>query len=612
MPGIVGLQTRMPRGWAEPQLKRMVEALQHEKFYVSGTWVDESLGLYVGWVARRNSFSEGMPLRNGEQTLIFSGEDFSGTHVNQEVADQKNGARTRPPTYLMRHAEADSNFPRSLNGRFHGLLADRIHGTVTLFNDRYGMHRLYYHQTGDAFYFAAEAKAILAIRPELRRIDPRALGEYVTCGCVLENRTLFDGIQVLPGASKWVLQNGSVVQKESYFTPQEWEEPEALEPEKYYHQVRDVFAGKLPRYFEPKGQIGMSLTGGLDTRMILAWHRPLPRSLPCYTFGGMYRDCQDVAVARQVAGVCGQTHTVLTIGEEFLSRFPRYAERTVYLTDGCADVRRASDLYLNEHVRQIAPVRVTGNYGSEVLRCVRAFKPNNPMPGLFASEMSDYFRQAKETYRSLLVGHPVSFAVFKQAPWHHYGLLALEETQVSLRSPYLDNDLVRTVFQAPRSSFSNYDLCLRLIADGSPALRGIPTDRGVGRMGPIGVGLRRLEEFIVKAEYAYDYGMPQWLAKIDRVFTPLHLEQLFLGRHKFTHYRVWYRDVLASYVREMLLDRRALSRQYVRRQNVESLVQRHLKGAHNYTNEIHTLLTLELLHRLFLDGAQDVSSPLSH
>ena len=32
-----------------------------------------------------------------------------------------------------------------------------------LFNDRYGMHRIYYHETKEAFYFAAEAKAIAKI-----------------------------------------------------------------------------------------------------------------------------------------------------------------------------------------------------------------------------------------------------------------------------------------------------------------------------------------------------------------------------------------------------------------------------------------------------------------
>ncbi len=58
MPGIVGLLTKMPREWAEPQLLRMVEAIRHESFYVTGTWIDESLGVYVGGAVRKNSFSD--------------------------------------------------------------------------------------------------------------------------------------------------------------------------------------------------------------------------------------------------------------------------------------------------------------------------------------------------------------------------------------------------------------------------------------------------------------------------------------------------------------------------------------------------------------------------
>jgi asparagine synthase (glutamine-hydrolysing) len=608
MPGIVGLQTLMPRGWAEPQLKRMVEALQHEKFYVSGTWVDESLGLYVGWVSRTNAFSEGMPLRSDRDdlTLMFSGEDFSDSHINQEEADPKERDTTSSPTYLMRRAESDGNFPRSLNGRFHGLLADRRQRTATLFNDRYGMHRLYYHQAKEAFYFAAEAKAILAVRPELRRLDPRSLGEYVTCGCVLENRTLFEGIHVLPGASKWVLRDGTTEQKGTYFQPREWEEQEILDPESCYRELRGVFTSNLPRYFRSRERIGLSLTGGLDTRMILAWHKAVPGSLPCYTFGGTYRECRDVVVARKVARACGQPHQVIEVGADFLTQFPRYAERTVYLTDGCADVRRASDLYVNERARDIAPIRMTGNYGSEVLRGVRAFKPVQPLSGLFAPDLFPHLRQAEETYRSVLHEHPVSFAVFKQAPWHHYGLLALEETQVALRSPYLDNDLVRMVFRAPQSVLATHDLCLRIIEEGNPALRRIPTDRGVGGTGLVGAASRKVHEFFTKAEYAYDYGMPQWLARIDHTLSPIHLERLFLGRHKFTHYRVWYREGLSRYVRDLLLDERSLSRPYIERRSVERIVQGHLTGERNYTSEIHALLTLEILHHLFVDHNSDV------
>src|SRR2546427_8665151 len=103
-----------------------------------------------------------------------------------------------------------------------------------------------------------------------------------------------------------------------------------------------------------------------------------------------------------------------------------------------------------------------------------------PLAGLFRPEFLPYVRRASETYAGLKRAHPLSFAVFRQVPWHYYGQLALEQTQLSLRSPYLDNDLVRTVFRAPESAVANNDVCLRLIGDGSPALRQIPTDRGLG------------------------------------------------------------------------------------------------------------------------------------
>jgi len=604
VPGIVGLVTSMPRDRAEAQLLRMLERLRHEPFYATGTWIDEALGVYVGWTVRKGSFADGMPLRNerGDVVLVFSGEEFPEPDTARRLTERGHALDPTGPSYLAHLSEEDPSFPAGLNGRFHGLLTDRTRGTATLFNDRYGMHRVYYHASPDAVYFAAEAKAILAVRPELRRLDPQALGEFVACGCVLENRTLFEGIHVLPGASSWTFRRGTVEAKRSYFEPREWEEQPLLDEGPYYRQLRETFARNLPRYFDGPEPVGVSLTGGLDTRMIMAWRRPPPGSQPCYTFGGTFRDCRDVVVARRVARACRQPHEVISVGHEFLSRFPYYAERAVYLTDGCVDVSRSPDLYINEKAREIAPVRMTGNYGGEVLRRVRAFKAVEPLPRLFGPDLMRDVRRAGETYDSLLRGHPLSFAVFKQAPWHHYGLLALEETQVALRSPYLDNDLVRTVFRAPASVLTNNDVCLRLIAEGDPVLRQIRTDRGIGATGVSAAASRALLEFLFKAEYAYDYGMPQWVARIDHVLSGLHLERLFLGRHKFHHFRIWYRDVLPRYVRDMLLDPRTLSRPYIERKGLEAVVDGHLKGGRNYTTEIHTVLTLELLHRLLLES----------
>jgi len=611
MPGLVGIIAKLPRQKAERELQAMLAAIRHDPTYVSGTWCDERLGVYAGWAERRNSFSDRNPIVNegGDVVMLFSGEEYPNPGIIAELAGRGHQVEKGGSSYLVHLYEEDRRFPAGLNGRFHGLVADRNRGTAVLMNDRYGMSRLYYCETEEAFYFAAEAKAILAVRPEFREIDARALGEFIACGCVLENRTLFKGIKVLPGASAWTFRGGVLEDRRAYFEPKEWEDQTPLEAESYYQELRRVFTENLPRYFGENERVGMSLTGGLDTRIIMASHRSTPGELPCYSFGGMFRDCQDVVLARRIAAACSQPYEVIPVGKEFLSRFSDYAERTVFLTDGCVDVSHSPDLFANERAKRIAPVRMTGNYGSEVLRGSRAFKPVPPAVGIFTPECLSNIDLAGETYRGVIQTHPLSFAVFRQAPWHHYGLLALEQTQLTLRAPFLDNDLVRTVFRAPASSITDPSISLRLISDGSKDLMRIRTDRGLGgqHRGVRAAFLREYLEFTAKAEYAYDYGMPQWVAKIDHRIKWLHPERAFLGRHKFYHFRIWYRDFLSDYVQAVLLDERSLSRPYVERKAVQKIVDDHVSGRRNHTLGINKLLTMELVHRHFIDGSNQVN-----
>ena len=584
----------------------MVEAVRHESLYRTSTWVDESLGIYVGWTEMENSFSEGMPLRSerGDVLLIFSGGEYPESQTWQQLRSRGHNIGTAEAEYLVHLYEDNPNFVEHLNGMFHGLIVDRARGVVILFNDRYGMHRLCYHQAEDGFYFGAEAKAILAVRPELRAWDPQSLGEFVACSCVLENRTLFKDIHVLPAGSAWTFKNAALERKNTYFEPSQWEHQDVLAPEPYYQELRSVLTANLPRYFAGRQAMGIAMTGGLDTRVILASHPPAPGTLPSYTFGGPFRDSRDVIIGRKIAALCRQSHQVITVGDEFLTAFPRYAENTISITEGTVDVSRTSDLYVSEKARAIAPAKIVGTYGSEIVRQAVMFKPVEPLAGLFSADFLPQVRNAGVTYAALRKQHPVTFAAFRQSPWYHHGVLALEQSRLSVHSPFMDNDFVRTVYRAPQESSSNGDVRLRLIRDGSPALGRIPSDRGVGGNGggPIPALVRAYQEFTFKAEYAYDYGMPQSVSRIDHVLAPLRLERLFLGRHKLLHFRVWYRDQLAQYVRGVLLDPLTLSRPYLEKKMVEAVVEGHLKGGLNYTTAIHKLLTLELLHRLFIDA----------
>ena len=607
MPGIAGIFGIDHAELNQAVIGDMIKCMICEPSYTSGTHLSKELGLCVGWVSQQNSFSDCMPLWNEAQDvcLIFTGEDFRDA---DEISFLKTGNRHKyelgNATYLVHlYEEMGLKFIEKLNGWFSGVLVDLREQKVMLFNDRYGLGRIYYHENKDGFYFASEAKALLRVLPELRRLDPTGLAETFSCGCVLQNRTLFTGISLLPGGSLWTYAGKRNVKKEIYFDRRVWEDQPLLDASEHYAKLKETFARILPRYLSDRRRVAMSLTGGLDGRMIMAWTDSSPGELPCYTFGGQYRDCADVKIARRIARLCGQSHETIPVNSRFFAEFPSLAEKSVFVSDGTMDVTGSVELYVNKIASRIAPVRLTGNYGSEIVRGNVAFRPHTFDSNLLDPDFEQLVRDASVTYDGERQGNRLSFIAFKQVPWHHYARFSVELSQLTVRSPYLDNDLVSLMYQASSELSVSKEPSLRLIADGNADLSGIPTDRGVlFRPKPIVSAARHLyQEFTVRSEYAYDYGMPQWLARMDRLFTPLHLEKLFLGRHKFYHFRIWYRKQLSEYVRDILLDPRTRARSYFRGKHLEKMVNDHIKGHNNFTEEFHQLLTIELVQRLLVE-----------
>ena len=577
----------------------MVRCMLHESFYRSGTYVNPDLGLSVGWVAHPNSFSDGMEVWNESQDvgLIFSGEEYSSSH---------GGDQPQRGAYLIDlYEKYGISMLERLNGCFSGLFVDLRQCKIALFVDRYGLGRIYYHEGKDGFYFATEAKCLLKILPDLRRIDHQSLGEFFSCGCALQNRTLFEGVSLLPAGSLWTFssESGELLSKQTYFDRSQWEMQEPLGEEAYFRKLKETWKNLLPRYVREDENAALSLTGGFDSRMILAWADRPPGSLPCYSFGGIYRECADVTLARDIARITGQPHTVVPVGKEFLKEFPTLAEKTVYISDGAMDVTGSVELFVNRIARAIAPVRITGNYGSEILRSHVAFRPRSLNDRLFEPEFLRHAQAGASTYAAEANGNRISFIAFKQVPWFHRARFTIEQSQLTVRSPYLDNDLVALAYRGLTDTVGGTNIALRLVAEGNANIGRIPTDRGLEfRRVPILTAARHhFMEFTFKAEYAYDYGMPQFVASTDHRLAFLHLERLFLGRHKFYHFRVWYRDELSKFVRDMLLDKRTLSRPYYSRGSVENIVKQHLLGIRNYTLEIHQILTCELIHRQLIE-----------
>jgi len=606
MPGITGLIASPLRQEHQGKVALMVKRMMHESFYTAGTYINEKMGAYVGWICHAGSFSDCAPVWNEERQvcLVLSGEIFSDGEEIDFLKSKGHRFQRENASYLVHlYEEIGPDFVKNLNGWFAGVLIDLREGRIHLFNDRYGMERIYFHDGSDGFYFASEAKALLKVLPQTRRFDERGFAEFLSCGCVLQNRTLFSGISLVPGGSLWTFfGDGRPPQKRAYFTRGCWEQRPQLKASEYYEEFKGIWKRILPRYFCSGEPAALSLTGGVDSRLILAWMNLQPGILPCYTWGSQYRDCWDVRLGREVAGVCHQPHRTIPLDGSFLSEFPQLAEKAVYITDGSKDVTGAVDLYLQRTARAIKPIRLTGGYGGELLRRKVAFKPTTVSVDLFTPEIVRLTRVAAETYANELRDHKVSFSVFKQAPWHAFATFLIERSQITLRTPYLDNDLVALTYQAPPECLDIF-FVLHLIEEGNPSLAKIWTDRGFRlRAGPGTKQFRRcFHEFTFKAEYAYNDGMPHWLARMDHALGALQLERLFLGRHKIHHFRVWYRRELASCMKEILLDPSTLGRPYWKGERIRNMVETHVNGTGNYTDEITRILSIELMQRQLLE-----------
>jgi asparagine synthase (glutamine-hydrolysing) len=603
MPGIVGVISQRPPHECESLVRLMISSMLHEPFYESGAYGAPKLGIYGGWVAQRNSFASNQVFLNEQRdiTILFSGECFTDRAVAAELREKGHHLDGKKGAWLAHlYEKKGSQFWENLNGLFSGLLIDKREGKAFLFNDRYGTERIYWHETHDAFYFASEAKALLRVLSELREFDQQGVAQFLTYGCTLNWRTLFRGVEILPGGSRWTFQDGTL-KKERYFDSQTWEALPSLSPESFQEEFDETVKRILPRYFQSDCSLGIALTGGLDTRMILACKPENIERPVSYTFTGEAGETFDDRIAAEVARVCGLEHQLLRLGRDFFTDFASHVDDTVYVTDGCFGVIGAHEIYFNRQARELAPVRLTGLFGSEILRGVSYFKPSLPPGALLNPEFAQFVEAVVRDFAAEPV-HPVTSAAFRTVPWNLFGSMAANRSQVVLRSPYLDNDIVALAYQTPAGLRKSPKAALRLIENNNPLLGRIPTDRLIeDRDAPFPRNFRWLvRETGFKLDYYHNEGMPHWLCRFSPILDAVDAHARIFGHHKFLHYRSWFRNQLAPYVVEVLSDRRAQGGVgFFNRGFLNHMAKAHTQGYGNYVLSINAVLTLEAVERLF-------------
>lgn len=612
MPGVVGIIKKEASGNEQEKLSIMLNSILHEPFYTHGAFSSAEHGLYIGFSALQGSFADCMPIFNETKDVVMflAGECFMESIMMDDLKSRGHQFNPTDASYLVHlYEEKNEDFFRILNGWYSGIILDFKNGTAKIFNDRCGIRRIYFHESNKAFIFSSEAKALLKAFPELRKIDFNSIGEYLNYDCILDNRTYFSDIFLLPPASVWSFHKG-VVTKRKYLDIFSLENQASIKKELFLEELGDTFKRVLPKYFK-RGPVGMSMTGGLDTRTILACLNAAPGELPCYTFGGSYRDILDVRIAPKVAKACGQSHQVLRLDDNTLLKgYGSHVERATYISDGLDVVTKVDELIFNNMARQIAPVRMTGKYGSQVLKGIIGFQERPPVINLIDCDFRQYLAQARIKCAEIKKGNSLTFLISSVIPWWWNSIIALESSQVDVRSPFLDNDLLNILYRAPKLEGDfGVKFELDIISQMKPALMAIPTTGSYGGNypWPLSAAVKKGSNLLMILDKIYireelPFGMTHIVGRLDSLLAPLHFDRLFMGFAEYRRYRVWFRDQLAGYIQDVLLDKKTLSRPYWNKESLIKYVNDHIHGRGTYLREIRKALQIELIHRVLLEN----------
>ncbi len=151
---------------------------------------------------------------------------------------------------------------------------------LTLARDHMGNRSIRYHRGAGFFAFATEAKGLWALADVPRRIDEFQLGRRLTFDFRgPPGRTLFEGIEALPGGTVLTVSADGTVRSNRYWTPApdpaHLGRDEAYYVEAYRRILAEAVACRIRRAVHP---VGLFLSGGMDSSAIAALAGPTMRA----------------------------------------------------------------------------------------------------------------------------------------------------------------------------------------------------------------------------------------------------------------------------------------------------------------------------------------------
>ncbi len=308
-------------GSQAPVLRREIEAMtstlahrgpDDEGYYIAGP---------LGFGFRRLSIIDlaggHQPMFDEEESVcvIFNGEIYNFFNLRSELASYGHVFRTKSDTEVILHGykQWGDDVLNRLNGMFGLAIWDARRRRLVLARDAFGIKLVYYRIDGETLYFGSELRAVCAAMPEAPGVDPIALNLFLRYRFTPSPFTILEGVRKLAPGTKLTVEGGSCQVSRWYnFKPAPFSPVKSLG--EAGEELLALYKRAVRRQLISDVPVGLLLSGGVDSGLLLAFMNLSGSAWPTYTvgYGSMFAD-DELTDASETARILGSKHTPVTI-----------------------------------------------------------------------------------------------------------------------------------------------------------------------------------------------------------------------------------------------------------------------------------------------------------
>jgi hypothetical protein len=411
---------------------------------------------------------------------------------------------------------------KDVSGWFNILTFSETTTKVELINSKFGMDLINYSINSDEIIIANRLSIFYKLKKDIAT-DRAIVLQQSLYNYPFSNKTHLKGVLMLPSAHTLTIE-GNNEKLEQYWRVQDELVEKPLGFRKSVNLLDETLDKVIKRQVQNQDKIGVSLTGGWDGRLLLAYALKHidKEKVTLYSFG--VKEAPDVIIPLEVSKKLGFNYHPIYLDSNYLKNdYLTYAAKTVLYSDSLRSIKRAHYLYAMDYLGQHLDVILTGVAGSNLLKST-SYAPcnvfnkfvlnlikaddrklelknqldyvHNTFGNLFKDVQLDDFVESfnlDDLNSILAIKNPnerfCTFLISNIERKYFGAEMASYKHLVTNYSPFLDYDfisaLVKTSFfggyndgKKYISTFNNSMLYAKLITRNSPELAAEPTDRG--------------------------------------------------------------------------------------------------------------------------------------